>query len=542
MTFLPIVVRELRVAARRKSTYRVRFWTAFGAIIFGSYLVFVSGAFLGRRSGAVVFSSLVSIGFLGCLFLVANTVDCISEEKREGTLGFLFLTDLKGYDIALGKLFSSSLLTFYLILGVFPVVALSMLLGGVSAREFWEVALALLNVFFFSQAVGILVSTLSRNRRSANSAATVLLLAYAGGLPLLESVSRAERWGGWVSMLGWLNPGFCVYRALAPGSSGYWTSLLLVHLNAWLFLAAASWWLPRSWQEKAAKARISWGERLRQWYHARYTPRNKLLDTNPFLWLAIRNRLGSLRTWGVLLILGVFWGCLLCKINVAEDGMPVFFAAIIINHLMVKLLMASEASGNLEEQRHSGALELLLSCTPLQVDEVVGGQWLALRRQFLGPTIAVIASDFLMLVFVVDHAMPNKSSDDKSNFVLFVLALVVMLVVDMFALGWVGMWKAMSQKKPRHAAGATVSQILLLPWAVLFLFGALGIAAVGLIHSFGGAVVLWFLVGVVVDFASIFLSRDQLLSQLRARAAVHGEESLGLFGQLGRALGKMASR
>jgi hypothetical protein len=222
--------------------------------------------------------------------------------------------------------------------------------------------------------------------------------------------------------------------------------------------------------------------------------------------------------------------------------MPVFFAAIIINHLMVKLLMASEASGNLEEQRHSGALELLLSCTPLQVDEVVGGQWLALRRQFLGPTIAVIASDFLMLVFVVDHAMPNKSSDDKSNFVLFVLALVVMLVVDMFALGWVGMWKAMSQKKPRHAAGATVSQILLLPWAVLFLFGALGIAAVGLIHSFGGAVVLWFLVGVVVDFASIFLSRDQLLSQLRARAAVHGEESLGLFGQLGRALGKMASR
>jgi hypothetical protein len=343
-------------------------------------------------------------------------------------------------------------------------------------------------------------------------------------------------------MLGWLNPGFCVYRALAPGSSGYWTSLLLVHLNAWLFLAAASWWLPRSWQEKAAKARISWGERLRQWYHARYTPRNKLLDTNPFLWLAIRNRLGSLRTWGVLLILGVFWGCLLCKINVAEDGMPVFFAAIIINHLMVKLLMASEASGNLEEQRHSGALELLLSCTPLQVDEVVGGQWLALRRQFLGPTIAVIASDFLMLVFVVAHAMPNKSSDDKSNFVLFVLALVVMLVVDMFALGWVGMWKAMSQKKPRHAAGATVSQILLLPWAVLFLFGALGIAAVGLIHSFGGAVVLWFLVGVVVDFASIFLSRDQLLSQLRARAAVHGEESLGLFGQLGRALGKMASR
>src|SRR5208337_4451614 len=120
---------------------------------FGSFLVFVSGVFLGRgrgsMGGAMVFNSLVWLCFLACLFLAANTVDCISEEKREGTLGFLFLTDLKGYDIALGKLFSSSLLSFYLLLGVFPVVALSMLLGGVTVREFWQVALALLNVFFF---------------------------------------------------------------------------------------------------------------------------------------------------------------------------------------------------------------------------------------------------------------------------------------------------------------------------------------------------------------------------------------------------------
>jgi len=32
MTFLPIVQRELRVASRRKSTYRLRSWTAIIAI------------------------------------------------------------------------------------------------------------------------------------------------------------------------------------------------------------------------------------------------------------------------------------------------------------------------------------------------------------------------------------------------------------------------------------------------------------------------------------------------------------------------------
>lgn len=31
------------------------------------------------------------------------TSDCLSEEKREGTIGFLFLTDLRGYDIVLGR-------------------------------------------------------------------------------------------------------------------------------------------------------------------------------------------------------------------------------------------------------------------------------------------------------------------------------------------------------------------------------------------------------------------------------------------------------
>ena len=31
------------------------------------------------------------------------TADCLSEEKREGTLGLLFLTDLRGYDIVVSS-------------------------------------------------------------------------------------------------------------------------------------------------------------------------------------------------------------------------------------------------------------------------------------------------------------------------------------------------------------------------------------------------------------------------------------------------------
>jgi len=41
---------------------------------------------------------IVAFGFT-LLCGVFLTSDCLSEEKREGTLGLLFLTDLKGFDI-----------------------------------------------------------------------------------------------------------------------------------------------------------------------------------------------------------------------------------------------------------------------------------------------------------------------------------------------------------------------------------------------------------------------------------------------------------
>src|SRR5436190_7976809 len=56
--------------------------------------------------------------FSVALFVVALsmgfvTADALSKEKREGTLGLLFLTELQSYDVVLGKLFASSLRSVY---------------------------------------------------------------------------------------------------------------------------------------------------------------------------------------------------------------------------------------------------------------------------------------------------------------------------------------------------------------------------------------------------------------------------------------------
>src|ERR1041385_309256 len=106
MTFLPIVQRELRVASRRKSTYRIRSWTAVAAmgVTFLSLLFFLVTGRARAEIGNVLFANLTACAFGLCLLAgVFLTADAISEEKLEGTLGLLFLAEVNGYDIALGQ-------------------------------------------------------------------------------------------------------------------------------------------------------------------------------------------------------------------------------------------------------------------------------------------------------------------------------------------------------------------------------------------------------------------------------------------------------
>src|SRR5213083_2033731 len=103
MTFLPIVDRELRVRARMRSTYRFRLLAALGAIALVGFLLLMSGNLAAAGGyGGWVFYALAWLSFVYCLFGGArHTADCLSEEKRQGTLGLLFLTDLRPHDVVL---------------------------------------------------------------------------------------------------------------------------------------------------------------------------------------------------------------------------------------------------------------------------------------------------------------------------------------------------------------------------------------------------------------------------------------------------------
>src|SRR6266571_8100124 len=141
MSVLPIVRRELRMAARKRSTFWLRVVSAITAVALGSGCLLMGGwqGVGTAQMGSILFYALTWTCLAAALSAgLFFTTDCLSEEKREGTLGFLFLTDLRGYDVVLGKLLATSLRGFYALLAIFPVLAVTQLMGGVEATQFWK--------------------------------------------------------------------------------------------------------------------------------------------------------------------------------------------------------------------------------------------------------------------------------------------------------------------------------------------------------------------------------------------------------------------
>src|ERR1017187_8980244 len=309
VNWLPIVNRELRVAARKRSTFWLRVAAALTALVIGSGCMILS-IFQGTRSwglGSVLFSVLtwlcLGAGLSAGLFF---TSDCLSEEKREGTLGLLFLTDLRGYDVALGKLLATSLRGFYALLAVLPILAITLVMGGVTGAQFWKCALALVNALFFSLAAGMFVSALSRDSQKALTATLFLLLLLALGGPIADTIIGARNPRGWEPRWSLSSPAYVLVTASAYWSH-YWIALFVTQLLGWAMLAVASGLAPHSWQEKkkaGASSNQGWGYAWRYGgARRRLRLRQKLIGQQPVAWLVCRERWQSLGLWTVAILI-----------------------------------------------------------------------------------------------------------------------------------------------------------------------------------------------------------------------------------------------
>ena len=311
MTFLPIVERELRVAARKRATFWLRVVAALVALVIGGSAMLLTPTLSVVRMpmGGPIFATLTWLSLAAALSAgLFFTSDCLSEEKREGTLGFLFLTDLRGYDVVLGKLLATSLRCVFALLAIFPVLAITLLLGGVEAGQFWRTILALSHALFFSLSAGMFISALSRNSQKALAGTLLLLLLLVGLGPCVDGLNQFAG-GSYRPLLSLVSPGYVFM--VASNSPAFWPAFLVSQGVAWTLLALASGLLPQTWQERPGRTSAKALGRRYSWRYGgvkrRALLREKLLNLNPVMWLAARERGQAFDLWcAALLSLGLF--------------------------------------------------------------------------------------------------------------------------------------------------------------------------------------------------------------------------------------------
>jgi ABC-type Na+ efflux pump permease subunit len=528
MNLLAIVERELRVNARRSATFSGRAMMGAVCAVVGIGTAFaMSRGVNSNRMGLALFSSVAGLTAMFAAFAGAgSTSDCISVEKREGTLGLLFLTRLKPYDIVLGKFAASTLLAFYSILAVFPVLTLGVLMGGVQFVQVAHMSVALLNLLFFSGALGIFTSCLCRRAERAGGAAMGGAVFFWMGCGALSQA--LTQWGvlpGLAHALRLISPQSAFEIALGamnPGAVGrFWPGLLCSNALGWMFLAIACLILPHVWQDRPDKARgLPWGERMAQWRLGRPADRARHrrwgLDLNPFFWLSTREFSRPRHPWYFLGLVVVAFVSVHLAFPDSINPFAVVAVAIGTTHLVLRMWIASEATERVAQERQNGTLELILS-TPIRVEEILKGHGMAMRRMFAGPLIGVLLLDAVLGVLVV-----TVESWSPKDVVLAPILLggAVILVLDSVAMVWQGLWAGLSEKRAQAAAGNVLVRVLFLPWFGIFLILMLGAWIQQARFAPDRAVVggLWFCFSVLNAIYWFRRSRRKLAAEFRTRA------------------------
>jgi len=540
MTFLPIVERELRVRSRRGATY----WSR-GALVLMSIVLSLqvfwwsSGSANVGAAGKSAFTALAGMALVFAVASVLLTADCISSERREGTLGLLFLTPLKAYDIVLGKLSAAGLGAMYALLGFVPALAIPLVAGGVTGGEMARTAAVLCNVLFVSLAAGMWVSTWKLDQVKVTAwalalAAVVLVLPAAiGALFQLVHVGIS----GAIADLSLLTAFFLAqdvqYRAMPER---FWLSLAAGHCEAWLLLWAASRTVSRTWREQrlvegvdSASGLLSPGGR------ARRRGRGALIESDPVSWLAARlaGRRALIRTAITLMGLNIIS-------SVTSGWLPwVVFRFRATSTLAwlggVQALgsMASLGAGAMLawavgrfffQSRRTGVLELLL-VSPLDARSVVAGQWRALKRLLRWPVILLAA---LYALASLPWSLTGPPASAAAIYYweqLFYAAMrAANLVLYVLALCWIGMWFGMIMRRPAAAVVWTIGLVDGVSWLGSYLqFSLMHWLWSGMVRPGVAAYFFWrygwLSVGVLYNLLLIAWARHLLRTEFRRAAA-----------------------
>ncbi|HEX5223027.1 MAG TPA: hypothetical protein VFZ59_25945 [Verrucomicrobiae bacterium] len=447
---LPIVDRELRVRARQPAT----FWVRFGTALIGLCICALQVQSWGSDSselGAAVFSSLVTTAFLGCTVAFLLTTDLIASERRENTLGLLFLTRVKSFDVLVGKTVSGGLSALLALAGFLPVLMLPVLLGGVAPGDAFRKGVVLLVFLMAAMIAGIWASSGTSDwLKSIGLAALVVLLVFVP-VAALAMVAATE------------------YRA--TGIPIYWFLLgLLMLVAAWQF-AFAKRNLHRAVTE-SGEVRVAtpiWKAVVRR--------RAPLADhVNPIEW-CVRHERGVRVAFWVASGLSMFVKSIGLLFESMRTGSSFYLPSPVMWVLWLMslgcgfastALQAWAASRFIQAARRTGELEVILT-TPLGAGDFITGHWRALRGRIRLPvTVSLLPVILHAAIYLGLGVLDRREGIDWPVF-LHDLWTIAITWVEVVAICWVGMWFGLRATRPASAVAMTVGLVDGLPFAVTML-------------------------------------------------------------------------
>lgn len=358
--------------------------------------------------GTVVFQELSDAIYiaiwLGAPFL---TADCLSREKREGTLGLLFMTPLTALEIVVGKSLVHGLRALSFLFAAAPIIAVPYLMGGVSMNSILSVLASHLSALALALGAGLLASASTRQKRWVfvqTAVWTVLLGSMHAhlarpALALVTAPPAAPPGRVFFSPSGARLPPGTTFGAnllpapvtgvpvgLAASPLRMVTVMSASALVLILIVVAAAGRVRSEWQDKPLSKRQIW------WLHTFCSPvfwrslfksaMRRELNRNPITWLqyySTWDRVAKLVWCGLALMIDTHLITTLHRIPREVLGLEALFA----------VALAYTAASSFRRERQNGAFELIL-VSPIAREEIIVGRLRAVRAQFLPAAVALL--------------------------------------------------------------------------------------------------------------------------------------------------------
>ncbi|HNU50214.1 MAG TPA: hypothetical protein PKJ98_04765 [Verrucomicrobiota bacterium] len=529
MIGLPVFARELQRAQRRQRTYWLRLAAAVAAVgVCWGYTdtlqSYTMAGSVGRTMFFLLGGAMYALALVSGLFLTAPS---LREEKETRILELLLLTPLRPHHLLFGKLAARSLQSLQMVFAALPVLAVPVVVGGVSFTEFTRMATLLLTTMFLSLVIGLWAAAVWTHARSAMFGALVALsgltIAWLGVDQGLLSLAGL---GGLESCLlpGPLQALFLVSELdSAQATSTFGQSLVFTAA-----VVVALFWLtcrqlPRACTEQALG---DWRTRGRNTVtvtdgeiRERRQSRRRALRHNPGFWLAWKRRGSAWQSAAMVLTVTALWVGAWVQFGgphpegrfLALLGLPALL------HGLLKVMAAGRTASSLAFLRNSGELELLL-VTGLSTRRLVRGLRQARLREMRVPILLVALVD-AGVVLVGQRALDPQ---DQAELWLCLWLFIVMLGVDLFVLLRVGLWQGLVRPNVLQAVTASVLMILVWPWLLfamtvgfaptVYLYGLVLDEPLG---WFLGAATWWWAIGFANNAVYYFRARNQLRDNLR---------------------------